>query len=704
VRAHHDVLQYQGPLDALRRLDWRLQRAVDTAVAKYGRESLTDPFHGLYLSAEQLARPANGTAGEHASPEHDPATLPAWDTICEQVPLWDWLQATFDLSPFDLDLVLVALAPEVDRRYERVYAYLQDEVSRKQPSVDLDLDLCCASADERVPRRAHFGADAPLLRHRLMSLLPDPHQSAPTLLNHYLKLDEQIVDALLGQGGLDRRLASFCRLIDPSATPDTPGVPPALLGLQPAWRGAHAARHPLRIYLHGPPGSTTLPAAEAIAADLDLRLLHADLAQAVAAGGDLDRTLGILLREAWFHDALLYLEGLDALRGATQSAAFDGLLRRLVADPSLVLLAGSLPWPATSIPVQMLVVPFPRPDFNQRRALWQTALAATGRAVPRPELDELAARFRLTPAQITNAAVQLQHREPTRDLLFAAARAQTGPALDGLAHKLTPLHTWDDLVLTADALVALREIGQRVAYDQRVLGEWGFGRKLSLGRGVSALFAGPSGTGKTMAAEVLAADLGLDLYRIDLSTIVSKYIGETEQNLERVFAGAENANVILFFDEADAIFGRRSEVRDSHDRYANLEIAYLLQRMEQYEGLAILATNLRENLDEAFVRRLQFIINFPFPDEPQRLRLWELHLPAETPRDDDLDLAYLAKRFRLSGGSIKNVTLAAAFLAAAEDRPIGQRHLLQALRREHQKMGMVLSESDLAPTRGDPNA
>jgi len=199
-----------------------------------------------------------------------------------------------------------------------------------------------------------------------------------------------------------------------------------------------------------------------------------------------------------------------------------------------------------------------------------------------------------------------------------------------------------------------------------------------------------------MAAEVIASDLGLDLYRIDLSTVVSKYIGETERNLERVFAGAEHANVILFFDEADAIFGRRSEVRDSHDRYANLEIAYLLQRMEQYDGLAILATNLRENLDEAFVRRLQFIVPFPFPEQMQRQRLWELHLPAAAPRDDDLDLAYLATRFRLAGGGIKNVTLAAAFLAAAEDCPIGMRHLLQAIRREHQKTGTTIAESDLA--------
>ncbi|MCC6420066.1 MAG: ATP-binding protein, partial [Gemmataceae bacterium] len=217
-----------------------------------------------------------------------------------------------------------------------------------------------------------------------------------------------------------------------------------------------------------------------------------------------------------------------------------------------------------------------------------------------------------------------------------------------------------------------------------------------LGRGVSALFSGPSGTGKTLAAEVIAHELGLDLYRIDLSTVVSKYIGETERNLERVFSAAENANVILFFDEADAIFGRRSEVRDSHDRYANLEISYLLQRMEQYEGLAILATNLRENLDPAFVRRLHAIVTFSLPDEAQRRQLWRNHLPAAAPCEADLDLGHLAARFRLSGASIKNCTLAAAFLAAADEAPIGMAHLLRAVQREHQKMGRVLSDADLA--------
>jgi SpoVK/Ycf46/Vps4 family AAA+-type ATPase len=222
----------------------------------------------------------------------------------------------------------------------------------------------------------------------------------------------------------------------------------------------------------------------------------------------------------------------------------------------------------------------------------------------------------------------------------------------------------------------------------------GFGAKLSTGKGVNALFAGPSGTGKTMAAGILANELGLDLYKIDLSQVVSKYIGETEKNLDAIFTGAENSNIILFFDEADALFGKRSEVRDSHDRYANIEISYLLQKMEDYEGVAILATNLRQNLDEAFVRRLAFSIHFPFPDEADRRRIWDGIWPDGISLAKDVDLDLLARQFKLSGGNIKNIALAAAFLAAADGGIVNMSHLLHATRREFQKLGKVFTEFD----------
>jgi SpoVK/Ycf46/Vps4 family AAA+-type ATPase len=281
------------------------------------------------------------------------------------------------------------------------------------------------------------------------------------------------------------------------------------------------------------------------------------------------------------------------------------------------------------------------------------------------------------------------------DDLHRACRAQSAASLASLARKIEPAYCWKDIVLPDEVLVELKEIIDRVNYRELVLCEWGFVRKLSLGRGVNALFAGPSGTGKTMAAEIIARELRLDLYKIDLSGIVSKYIGETNKNLNAIFAAAENSNAILFFDEADAIFGKRSEVRDSHDRYANLEISYLLQKMEEYDGVAILATNLRQNLDESFMRRLAFTVHFPFPEEAERRRIWTTVWPYETPLASDIDFDFLARRFTLSGGGVKNVALASAFLAASNGGEVTMKHLLHATQREFQKMGRTLSDTEL---------
>ena len=263
-----------------------------------------------------------------------------------------------------------------------------------------------------------------------------------------------------------------------------------------------------------------------------------------------------------------------------------------------------------------------------------------------------------------------------------------------MARKITPEYKWGDIVLPADRLEQLREVCNHVKYRDRVYGKWGFGRKLSLGKGLSVLFAGPSGTGKTMAAEIIAGELGLDLYKIDLSTVVSKYIGETEKNLSRIFIEAETSNAILFFDEADALFGKRSEVKDSHDRYANIENGYLLQRMEEYEGVVILATNFRKNMDEAFVRRLHFTVEFPFPNEEDRRRIWERIWPQDTPKSSALNLDFMARRFELTGGNIRNIALASAFLAADNRNMVDMTHLLHATKREYQKMGKVVSESE----------
>jgi Cdc6-like AAA superfamily ATPase len=442
-----------------------------------------------------------------------------------------------------------------------------------------------------------------------------------------------------------------------------------------------------------------------MAAERGAPLVAADFTRLMAGDLDFAQALVLLLREAWLRDAVLYLEGLDALRTDDRVPHQRQLVAALDQSPVFTILSGARPWAALEHrPLGVVEHVFTIPAFAERRLCWQGSLGTAGIEIADNEVTALADRFRLTPWQIADAVATARQRlagrngdghedqQPMHRELFAAARLETGSDLDTLARRLEPRHTWNDIVLAEDPRGQLLQVGARVRCRQRVFGDWGFARRLGSRTGVNALFSGPPGTGKTMAAEVLASDLGLDLYKIDLSSVVSKYIGETEKNLERIFTAAENANVILFFDEADALFGKRSEVRDSHDRYANVEISYLLQRMEEYDGLAILASNLRQNMDEAFVRRLHFIVEFPFPDEEDRRRIWDVHFPAELPREADVDTASLARSYKLTGGSIRSIVLDAAFLAAAEGRAVSAQHLVRAARREYQKMGKVPPE------------
>jgi SpoVK/Ycf46/Vps4 family AAA+-type ATPase len=340
------------------------------------------------------------------------------------------------------------------------------------------------------------------------------------------------------------------------------------------------------------------------------------------------------------------------------------------------------------------------PAAPQRARLWDDALDGDASGF---DLAAATAQYRLNPEQVWRAAeaARLLARASGETLaakhVQAAARGQNGAGLERLARRITPHMSWDDLVLPSSAIVQLREIVARIRHRDRVLREWGMGNRSSKGHGVKVLFSGDSGTGKTISAEVVAHVLGLDLYVIDLSTVVDKYIGETEKHLDRIFTEADRVNGVLLFDEADAIFGKRSDVKDAHDRHANVEVAYLLQRMEQFEGLAILTTNLRANIDEAFLRRLDAIVDFSLPDEDDRRRLWDKHLSAGVPRHDDVDLSFLARSFKLSGGNISNIAFSAAYLAAAEDRAVAMPDLVRATEREYRKLGHLCLETEFGP-------
>jgi SpoVK/Ycf46/Vps4 family AAA+-type ATPase len=670
----------------LRRLDCRLAAAIDIAQQVYGVEAASDPHRGLYVSDADVERMLDRQAGMPLfAIESSPSELPEFSSRLYL------LQQQFKLSEFDLDLLLIALAPEIDRRYERIYAYLQDDVTRKYPSVDLAFNLLCDSAADRLSRRDRLLTAAPLIRHALIHALPDPQDLWASLLNHYLRLDEQIVQFLLGgQLELDRRLVPFCQIVRSEVLLlDLALDVPIECTLQQIITDAKSTQQPLKLYLQGASGIGKQQIAAAIATGLDIPLLIADLTQVLHLKADFEQTLRLVLRTIQLQPAVLYLPGIDRLISLEQGGPERQLLAALTDAAGTIVLAGNSPWqPTTPAKASVREIVLALPDFRQRQICWQTHLNTHQVLLAPSSVDTLADRFRLTPEQIQAAVtVAAQSDLPTLKTLFAAARRQAGQNLHTLTEKIEARYTWDDIVLPIDPLAQLREICSRVAHRQVVYQQWGFDRKLSLGKGLNALFSGSSGTGKTMAAEVIATDLGLDLYRIDLSQVVSKYIGETEKNLDRIFQAAESANAILFFDEADALFGKRSEVKDAHDRYANIEIGYLLQKVEAYSGLAILATNLRQNLDDAFVRRLQFIVEFPFPDREYRRQIWAVLFPALAPLDPDIDFELLAREIRLPGGNLKNIALASAFYAAAAGGVIQMTHLLQAAQREYHKVG-----------------
>ena len=685
----------------LGRLDQMLRAAVERMLPIVGPDATADPFRGQCISRDDAVRLLDAWPGQptQSSVVGDLTEAGGAEADAHEVgPELAWLAAAYGLSDFDLHVVLLALAPEIDLRYERVYAFLQDDVSRRRPTVDLALNLLCATPETRLHRRWHFTEEGPLVRYDIVRLVAEPGSTEPPLLAHALKLDERTVRRLLGYRGLDPLLRGICGILDPPGSAlDVPVLEDLLDALVALVRQADTTGEPLCLYLSGPPGWAKRRLAAAVAAGSDMPLLTASLGDALATGLPFEPLMRRVHDEARMQQAILYAEPLDALLDS------EPLIDAVTAYEGVTIVAGTSARPPAGLCARALVpVHVPPPAHEQRVEYWRACLGVEGESVEDSALQQLAGRFRLAPEQIADAVALARSRAVLRPTaterhglglreLFAAARAQSDPALDGLARKIEPVHDWTQIVLPQDTLAQLHEMCQQVVHRHQVLDEWGFGRRLSVGKGVTSLFTGPPGTGKTMAADIIAAELGLDLYKIDLSGVVSKYIGETEKNLERIFTAAENANAILFFDEADALFGKRSEVRDSHDRYANVEVAYLLQKMDRFEGVAILATNLRQNMDEAFVRRLCFAIDFPFPNQEQRAGIWRILFPAEANREPGIDFDVLGAELRISGGSIKNIVLNAAFLAASTDQSIGVRHLLHATRREYQKMGKVLS-------------
>lgn len=629
----------------------------------------------------------------------------------------DYLFRVFSLSPFERHCVYLALALELEPSYGARYAALQPG-GGQLPT----LELCLRS----------FTGD-PSLREALLGLwlgrrevlscfFTAGHQGSADAsdLRSGLKLDRRILHFLFDYMSQDPALKGMVQLFWPGDEDLSPLVLYAdRAGRMAACAGALPPETPMLFYLRGQPGSGRRTLARHLCRTEDRPLLVADLSALFQSGMNWEDILLHTCREAVIRNAALAFDGFELLLGREEEVPSDEQVKTLRTGPSTLhirmlleqaaqvcgrlFLFSTDPWPpeVPRSPWQSVELELDVPDTAGRLLLWRHCLEG----VPLEEsvsLETLAIKFALTPGQISAAAreagrLALWDGRAAVDegLLHRACRAQLSHSLGKTASRVNAAYTWEDLILPPEQKRRLKNACAQVEYRHRVYDQWGFGKKVAYGRGLSMLFTGPPGTGKTMAAQVIANRLGLELYKVDLSGVMSKYIGETEKQLGAVFDEVKKSQSILFFDEADALFGKRSETKDAHDRYANVQTSYLLQKMEEYDGIVILASNFLQNFDEAFKRRIKFIIDFTLPDRDRREKIWRSVLPAELPRSEDIDFDFLARSFELSGSSIKNIAVSAAFLAAEEGVPMGMVHLLLAVQAEQNKTGKALGSEEL---------
>lgn len=689
--------------ERLARVEERVRQAV--AARRATDPEPDDPYRGQYLTPDAVERVLESRDAFAPVPPYG-AEPPSY--VTEPDSRLAGLARSFGLVELDVELLLVAMAPDIDARFERLYGYLNDDLTRRRPAIGLALELCGLPA--AGSGRFRFQPSAPLVAGGLLEVT-DPERP---LLSRTLRVPDRITAHLLGDDEPDGRLRGLVRVPAPDSTrddrvhddstgdDDRPEVHRIAAAL---------ATGSGLVHLLDRGGDPSGLAVEALTA-AGRRPLVVDIAALAAAGDRAAELVRTLAAEARLAHGGVVLGPLETLAPERPEGArlLASLCTAMSGTPLIAY--GKKNWDplwTRDSPVPVAVLP-PGPAGAARR--WRQALAEAARSVGLPDaqasadddrLIEATASYRLDSDQLRKAAtvatrLAAQEQRPVHpDDLRTAVRAQNGAGLERLARRIEPAVGWDDLVLPPATRTQLTELALRARHREQVLGQWGMRPGGGRGRGVIALFAGESGTGKTMSAEVVARELGMELYVVDLSTVVDKYIGETEKNLERIFVEASDVNGILLFDEADAIFGKRSQVKDAHDKHANVESAYLLQRMESFDGIAVLTTNLRANLDEAFTRRLDVIAEFPIPDAEQRLALWDRCLGTSIPRDPALDLEFCAARFELAGGSIRACAVTAAYLAAESRAPLTMDQLVTAVIQEYRKLGRLVLESEFGP-------
>jgi hypothetical protein len=595
---------------------------------------------------------------------------------------------TFGLSPFERLVLLLCAGIELDGTFAALCAAVQGDARRAFPTFGLAL---------AVFPEAHWSALNPAASLRYWRLVDV--EKGESLSSSPLRIDERVLHYLTGVFHLDERLWGLIKtwISSDGLVPSHQKIADRIVK---GWSRSQDRRAWPVIQLHGNEKISKRDIAAAACRELDLSLFYMCAQSLPTNPADLETTLRLWSREAALSSSALLLEYDEAdISDPVRSSLLDSIIDQ-ARGAMFVSGRDRRKWAGTF----GLDFEVKKPAVEEQHEIWAGMMKKAGYST-NGRLDPVIAQFNFDPRTIRAAGAEALRNNNGEDcswdpsaladtLIWDACRKQSRPKLDDMAMRIESSTTWEDFVLPGTQIQILKNIAAHLRQRVRVYEQWGFAAKSTRGLGVSALFAGESGTGKTMAAEVLANELRLDLYRIDLSQVVSKYIGETEKNLRRVFDAAEDGGAILLFDEADALFGKRSEVKDSHDRYANIEISYLLQRMEAYRGLAILTTNMKNALDTAFLRRLRFIVNFPFPDAAQRAEIWQRIFPRKTPIEG-LDFGKLA-RLNIAGGNIRNIALNAAFLAADAGEPVRMGHILSAARSEYSKIEKPLSSSEIS--------
>ncbi|WP_432666850.1 AAA family ATPase [Wukongibacter baidiensis] len=700
-------------IDLLKLLDLKIHRLI---LAEDIEAKGLNPFKGLAITESEVVKILDRNNSEKTDTSQIDDEIKKAKEIIEKkltetnenniLLSFDKICSIFNLNPIEINLLLIGISVEIDPKYEKIYGYIQDNISKKRPSIDLALRLLNLSNIEKIDFRNRTTKNS---FFKMFILEDEVFDSNETFLSSELIIHDKIIDYLLENDRVDPNLEDLLNIYDHrSHILDSLSHEAIIENVGSSIRNfledERNYNHNLFIYIHGNNGVGKKHIVKSYFNILKKDSLIVDIGSILAKEISLKNAVKSLIREAILREASIVFENFHILEMLdNKETAFKDFYCMLeyFLEPVFILSQEEYRPNKYFNKNSVVVFKIDRPNFNERKELWK--LYSRHFEIDDLNQDELAAKFNFTPLQIRNTIkatkTKLLSSTDFEKAIYDSCYEQVDNKLTEKAVKVNTTYTWDQLILAEEQKKLLKDACNQVKNRYVVYEEWGFGKKVAYGKGLSIICAGPPGTGKTMSAQVMANELNLELYKIDLSQVVSKYVGETEKNLHVIFEEASLSNAILFFDEGDALFGKRSEVRSSNDRFANIETSYLLQKIEEYEGVTILTTNFLKNIDKAFLRRINFIVNFPFPDSISRKKIWEITLPDKAPIENDMDFEFLADTFEVAGGNIKNIIEYSAFLAAQEKEKITMRHILFAAKYELQKMDKLLLKDDLGEYR-----